>query len=112
RSAADRARWVRRLYRGSVAGVAAFAVAAIVGQGALARALSLPDDHGVAAILVAGGVWLLVSIDRGVLQAGRHYRPLAANLLVESGVRTSLVICLTVAGLGVWGYGIGFLAAE
>lgn len=104
--------WVTRLYRRAVVGVVAFAVLAVAVQGALARQLSLPDDHGVAAMLAAGGVWLLVSIDRGVLQAGRRYRPLAANLLVEGTVRTSLVVVLTVAGLGVWGYALGFVVAE
>ena len=49
-----------------------------------------PTAQGVVLILVAAGIWILLCVDRGLLQAHRGYRALAGNLLVEGGVRTVL----------------------
>ncbi len=61
---------------------------------------------------MAGGIWILLSVDRGLLQAHRRYRSLAGNLLVEGGARTALVLVFVFAHLGVEGYGLGLFLGE
>jgi O-antigen/teichoic acid export membrane protein len=57
-------------------------------------------------------VWILLCVDRGLLQAHRRYGGLASNLLVEGGVRTALVLALVAGGAGVAGYASGVLLSE
>ena len=106
------ARWVARVHRVCLAALAAELVVVLIVQGWIARALSLPDGTSVVLILLAAGVWIVLSVDRGLLQAHRRYSGLAGNLLVEGGVRTVLVVALVAAGFGVTGYAFGVLACE
>ncbi len=105
-------RWAARLHLVAVIGITLELVVVLVLQGWIARQLSLPDTDGVVLILVAAGVWILLSIDRGLLQARRRYRALAGNLLLEGFVRTCLVVVLVIGHLGVAGYGLGILISE
>lgn len=104
--------WVARVQRITMAAVALELIVVFVLQGWIARQLSLASSDGVVLILVAAGIWILLCVDRGVLQAHRAYTGLAANLLVEGGVRTFLVVALAAAHLGVAGYAIGVFAGE
>jgi hypothetical protein len=72
----------------------------------------LPNSQGIVLVLVAAGVWILLCVDRGLLQAHRRYAGLAANLLIEGGVRTFVVIVLVVAHMGVTGYALGVFLGE
>lgn len=105
-------RWAARVHRLVLAAVGVEAVIVIALQGWIARQLSLPSSAGVALILVSGGIWILLSVDRGLLQAHRGYRALAGNLLVEGGVRSVFVIALVTAHLGVAGYALGVFISE
>jgi O-antigen/teichoic acid export membrane protein len=105
-------RWVARVHRIALAAIAVEFVVVLLLQDWIARQLSLPNSDGVVLILVAAGVWILLCVDRGVLQAHRSYRALAGNLLVEGGVRTSLVLVLVAAHLGVTGYALGVFLGE
>jgi O-antigen/teichoic acid export membrane protein len=105
-------RWVAKVHRVVLAGLAVEVVVVLLLQGWIARQLSLPNSEGVVLILVAAGIWILLCVDRGLLQAHRSYRALAGNLLVEGGVRTFLVIVLVVAHLGVAGYALGVFTSE
>ena len=110
---ADRVRrWAARLYVRGMAAVAALAVVVVVARDWIDARLSSPDAFGVVAMLVAGAVWVLLSLDRGLLQAHRAYRSLAVNLLVEGGVRVAAMLCLVGAGGGVAGAAGGVLLAE
>jgi O-antigen/teichoic acid export membrane protein len=110
---ADRVRhWVGRVHRICLVGLGAELIVVLALQGWIARQLHLPDGRGVVLILMAAGVWILLCVDRGLLQAHRSYRPLAGNLLVEGGVRTGLVVILVAAGAGVAGYALGVLLSE
>ena len=111
-SAARTWRWARRLHAQATAALIVFAVLVFAARGWIAHLLGLPAPFGVWAILVAGAVWILLSLDRGLLQAHRSYRTLSANLLVEGGARTLFVILLVVAGFGVAGAAWGVLIAE
>ena len=101
-----------RLHRLTLAGVAVLTLLALLVQHAVAHALSLQGPGGIVPIVAAGGIWLALSVDRGLLQARRAYRPLAANLLVEGGMRMVFVLILTGAGFGVTGACLGVLLGE
>jgi O-antigen/teichoic acid export membrane protein len=104
--------WIARVHRIMVAVIAVELVVVLVLQGWIARQLSLPNSEGIVLILVAAGIWILLCVDRGLLQAHRSYRALAGNLLLEGSVRTSLVVMLVVAHLGVAGYALGVFVSE
>ncbi len=82
--------WIARVHRILIAAIAVELVLVLVLQGWIARQLSLPNSDGIVLILVAAGIWILLCVDRGLLQAHRSYRPLAGNLLLEGTVRTGL----------------------
>ncbi len=105
-------RWVARVHRIALSGLAVEAVVVFALQWWIARQLSLPSSQGVVLILVAAGVWIVLSVDRGLLQAHRSYPSLAGNLLMEGGIRTAFVIVLVVAGMGVAGYALGIFISE
>ena len=104
--------WIRKVHRIALIAIAVKLVVVLILQNWIASQLSLPNSNGIVLILVAAGVWMMLCIDRGLLQAHRSYRPLAGNLLVEGGVRTVVVLVLVGAHLGVSGYAIGIFAAE
>ncbi|HVM63302.1 MAG TPA: hypothetical protein VMU14_00470, partial [Acidimicrobiales bacterium] len=66
---------------------------------------------GLVEILTAGGVWVLVSIDRGALQARQDYKGVSLNLVLEGVVRAVAVIGLAAAA-GVEGAATGVLVTE
>jgi O-antigen/teichoic acid export membrane protein len=104
--------WVNKVHRIVVAAIAVELVVVLLIQDWIARQLSLPDSQGIVLILVAAGIWILLCVDRGLLQAHRRYRGLAGNLLIEGGVRTVSVIVLVVAHAGVAGYALGVFLGE
>ena len=104
--------WVGKVHRIVLAALAVEVVVVVLLQGWIARQLSLPNSQGIVFILVAAGVWILLCVDRGLLQAHRSYRGLAGNLLIEGGVRTVCVLVLVVAHLGVAGYALGVFLGE
>jgi O-antigen/teichoic acid export membrane protein len=106
-------RWARRLHRQGTTVVVIFSliVVALVGPW-LAGLLHQKNAIGIDAILLAGAVWVLLCLDRGLLQAHRDYRTLSVNLLVEGGVRSVAMLCLVGAGAGAAGAAVGVLVAE
>jgi O-antigen/teichoic acid export membrane protein len=105
-------RWVARVHRLLVAALAVELAVVLVIQGWIARQLSLPNSDGIVLILMAAGVWILLCVDRGLLQAHRRYGGLAGNLLLEGSVRTCFVVGLVVLHLGVGGYAAGVFISE
>ena len=104
---ADVRQFARRLHRLSLGGVALMTLVAFLIRDQVEHALSLDGSGAVVPIVAAGGFWLALSVDRGLLQARREYKALAGNLLVEGGVRMAFVLVLTSAGLGVTGACVG-----
>jgi O-antigen/teichoic acid export membrane protein len=104
--------WVARVHRICLVAIGVELVLVLALQGWIARWLGLPNGQGVVLILMAAGIWILLSVDRGLLQAHRSYRPLAANLLVEGGIRTVLVLAFVAGGMGVVGYALGIFITE
>ena len=74
--------------------------------------LNQQSGIGIAAILTAAAFFVLLSLDRGLLQAHRAYRPLAVNLLVEMGVPGWSPLVLVAAGFGPSGAAVGVLIGE
>ena len=93
-------RWAGRVHRQGTMVVLVWAVIVFSGRHAVAVLLNQRSGIGIAAILTAAAFFVLLSLDRGLLQAHRAYRPLAANLLVEISVRLVAVIILVLAGFG------------
>jgi O-antigen/teichoic acid export membrane protein len=105
-------RWAGRTHRQVSVVVLVWAVIVFASRHGLAVLLNQKSGVGIAAILTAAAFFVLLSLDRGMLQARRAYRPLAANLLVEGGVRTVAVLVLVGAGFGASGAAVGILVAE
>jgi O-antigen/teichoic acid export membrane protein len=105
-------RWAGRVHRQGSLAVVVWGVVIFVSRHWIAVLLGQHSGIGIAAILTAAAFFVLLSLDRGLLQARRAYRPLAANLLVEGGTRTVAVLVLVAAGTGPSGAAIGILVAE
>jgi len=63
------------------------------------------EEHAwaAAAVLPTGGLWLLLSLQRGALQGLHAFRPVALSLVGEAGARLVLGLALGLAGAGVTG---------
>jgi O-antigen/teichoic acid export membrane protein len=103
--------WAARVHRIGQLSIVGLAVVTWLIRVPVAHALSLPGPSGVAEVLTAGGVWILVSIDRGLLQVRRSYLNLSVNLVIEAVTRCALTIGMA-AELGVEGAALGLLLAE
>lgn len=103
--------WAVRVHRVGTAAVVILALAIWLVRAPLISALSLPGPGGVVEILTAAGIWVLVSIDRGLLQARQDYRNLSINLVMEAVTRTAFTIGFA-AAWGVTGAAFGVLAGE
>ena len=104
--------WARRIHTEGTIAVIVFAGVVALFGGAIASLLNQPNAIGVIAILTAAAVWVLLSFDRGLLQAHRGYRSLAINLIVEGVARTVGILAFAFMGLGASGLAIGILFGE
>jgi O-antigen/teichoic acid export membrane protein len=105
-------RWAGRIHRQGSIIVVVWGVIVFSSRHGVAVLLGQRSGIGIAAVLTAAAFFVLLSLDRGLLQARRAYRPLAANLLVEGGVRTAAIVVLVAAGTGASGAAVGLLVAE
>ena len=103
--------WVARVHRIGEGSVLVLAVVVFLIRVPVAHALSLPGASGVTEILTASGVWVVLSIDRGLLQVSRDYKDLSVNLVIEAVMRCALTVGMA-AELGVEGAALGLLIAE
>jgi O-antigen/teichoic acid export membrane protein len=105
-------RWGSEVHRRATGALVLVAAAILVAGSPIASLLGRPDPLGFDAAAVAGAVWVLLCVDRGLLQAHREYRVLSKNLLLEGAARTAFMISFGAAGLGVSGVASGVLVAE
>jgi O-antigen/teichoic acid export membrane protein len=103
--------WVARVHLIGEVAIVVFAVVTLLIRVPVAHALSFPGPSGVTEILTAGAIWILVSIDRGLLQVGRDYTNLSINLVIEGTMRLVLTVGLA-AEFKVEGAALGFLITE
>ena len=105
-------RWAGRVHRQGTMLVLVWAVVVFASRHGVAVLLNQQSGVGIAAILTAAAFFVLLSLDRGLLQAHRAYRPLALNLVVEMGVRLVAVLVFVAAGYGPSGAAVGVLVGE
>ena len=96
-------RWTRRLLA-LLVGVAAVSA---VAREPLAALLDLDEAWAAAAVPPTGVLWLLVCLQRGLLQASRAYRSVGASIVLEALGRLAAGAALVGAGLGVTGGYVG-----
>ena len=89
-------KWAHRMHVRMYWFLGAFAILSLAVCIPVSSLLAKPSPISVAAMLLSAGVWILLCIDRGFLQGTQKYHSLAANYLVEGGVRTVLVLGLAV----------------
>jgi len=96
--------WSRRLLLATVA----IAAAGYVLRAPLGHLVGVPD-HGLAAatILPTGVLWMLLSLQRGVLQGLRRYRAVGISLVTEAAGRLVFGVGLVLGGAGVTGAFLG-----
>lgn len=101
--AATVARWVR----GLLIGCAAVTVVSILLRQPLADAMRVDQTWAAALVLPTGALWLVVAVQRGVLQGLRAYRPVGLSLVGEQLVRLVLSAGFVAVGWGVTGAFVG-----
>jgi hypothetical protein len=101
--------WAYRTRRRSLVLIAIWIIFAIAIRSPLADQLSLPGPGGLSETLIAGGFWVVLCLERALLQASHAYRALGINLLVEGLGRCVLTIALVGAGFGVTGAAVAIL---
>jgi len=105
--AATLERWTRHI----LVAIAAVAVVSVLAREPLADLVNVEEEWAAAAMPVGAAVWLLVCVQRGLLQAARAYRPVAISIVAEGVVRIAGSLVLVAAALEVTGAFLGLLVA-
>ncbi|MGH2896843.1 MAG: hypothetical protein ACRDPM_26735, partial [Solirubrobacteraceae bacterium] len=99
---------VRRWTRGLLWFTVFLAVVSVLLRDPIARAVGVKHDPWAAALgLPAAGLWLELSVLRGVLQGVGDYKGVGLSLVGEQGARLVTGAILAAAGLGVTGAYLG-----
>ena len=99
---------VRRWTRGLLAFTLAITVVSVLARQPIADAVGVRHDPWAAALgLPAAGLWLELSVLRGVLQGIGDYQGVGLSLIGEQAARLVLGALLAAAGLGVTGAYLG-----
>jgi O-antigen/teichoic acid export membrane protein len=101
------ARWTRQL---TVALVAVAALSVLLRE-QLAAALNLSETWAVAALPAAAAGWLLVCLQRGLLQAAEAYRAVGVSIVIETVARLLVALVLVATGAGVTAAYLGTVIA-
>ena len=105
--------WAKKIHRAAQWSYGGYLVVVVATSGLVAQELLAHDTKGrVIAMLAGAGLWVVLCIDRGFLQATRSYRDLSMNLLIEGGVRAVAVLGLVAIRPTVLSACVGILTAE
>src|SRR5436305_9817394 len=97
-------RWLRRLVLVAVA----LTIVAVLGRHVLATVIGVPKYPWAAAgTLTAGALWLIVSVERGALQAFQRYQIVGLSWVAEQVLRLSFGVVLAGLGMSVTGAFLG-----
>jgi O-antigen/teichoic acid export membrane protein len=97
-------RWMRSLLLFTLA----LTIVSVLLRGPIASALNVEHDQWAAALgLPAAGLWLALSVLRGVLQGVGDYKSVGLSLVGEQSARLVTGAILAAAGLGVTGAYLG-----
>lgn len=105
--AAALARWEREV----PLALAPVAVLSVLARDPLAALLGVDEAWAAAAVPVTAGLFLLVSLQRGMLQAERSYRAVGLSMVGEATARLALGVALVAAGLDVTGAYVAMLGS-
>jgi O-antigen/teichoic acid export membrane protein len=100
-------RWTRHI----LVGLVAVAIAAALAREPLAALLDVEQRWAAAAVPVTAVLWLLLCIQRGLLQAARAYRTVGASIVLEALGRLGVALVLVGVGGGVTGAYLGTMAS-
>lgn len=73
----------------------------------IAAALNVDQVWGAAAVPVAAMLWIVLSVERGLLQGFQRYRTVAKSIVAEGALRILFALVLVAAGLDVTGAFLG-----
>jgi O-antigen/teichoic acid export membrane protein len=97
-------RWLRRLLVLTVV----LAVIAALARDQIASVIGVEDaPWAAAATIVAGSLWLLLSVERGALVGFQRYRLVGASIVIEQSARLVCGLALVAVNLDVTGAFIG-----
>ena len=100
-------RWTRQI----LIGLAVVAVASAVARHPLASLVNVEQEWAAAAVPVTGVMWLLLCLQRGLLQSARSYRAVGASIVLEALGRLAVGLAFVGLGIGVTGAYLGTLAS-
>src|SRR4051812_22624162 len=96
--------WTQRL----LIALVAVTVVSVALRAQIAAAIGVDEaPWGAAAILPAGVLWMVISLQRGTLQGLRAYAPVGASIVLEGVGRLVCALALFAVGLGVTGAMLG-----
>ncbi len=101
------ARWSRHI----LTALAVIAVVSVLARESLADVINIDQAWAAAAVPVTAALWLLLCVQRGLLQSARAYREVGLSVLFEAFGRLLLAIVLVSAGLDVTGAYLGTLTS-
>jgi len=105
--AATLARWMRHL----LVVLAGVAVLSVLARAPLAALLNVEQEWAAAAVPPTAVVWLMLCVQRGLLQAAQAYRAVGLSVVLDSAGRLVIGLALVGLGLGVTGAYLGTLLA-
>ena len=100
-------RWTRHI----LIVLAVVAVGAAIAREPLAAALDVEQEWAAAAVPATGVMWLLLCLQRGLLQSARAYNAVALSVVLEALGRLAVSLAFVGVGAGVTGAYIGTLAS-
>jgi O-antigen/teichoic acid export membrane protein len=92
-------RWTRNIALLLVA----VAVLSVLARGPMAALLNVEEEWAAACVPVAAVLWLMLSVQRGLLQSLHAYRPVALSLILDALTRLGVGVLLVLIGLDVTG---------
>ena len=101
------ARWSRHI----LVVLATIAVVSVIAREPLADVINIDQEWAAAAVPITGALWLLLCLQRGLLQSARAYREVGLSVLFEALGRLVLAIGLVAMGLDVTGAYLGTLTS-
>ena len=105
--AATLSRWTRHLLAAAVVVTAV----SLLAREPLAAVLNVDQTVAAAAVPVTGTLWLLLSVQRGLLQSAQAYRTIGLSVIFEAAGRLLVALAFVGAGLGVTGAYLGTMAS-
>ncbi len=100
-------RWTRHI----LMGLAAVTVLSVLLREPLATVVNVDEEWAAAAVPVGASIYLLVCVQRGLLQAAQAYRPVAVSIILEGVVRIAGALLLVALAFDVTGAFLGLLVA-